>query len=239
MYTLRARPAALRLISLSAIVAAVLACAPHTGLDARGQDDTGITGVVTLQARPTQRLASAGAYPGRRVTVGTDHPASELANVVVFVKARPTPSPARRAVIRQVDEQFTPHLVAIPAGSTVDFPNDDLLFHNVFSLSRAATFDLGRFPRGKSKSRTFDQAGIVKVFCHLHSHMSAVVRVFDHPFFAIPDEQGRFTIAGLTPGQHEVVAWHERLGEMTMPVLVEAGRLAPVSFALPLTDDES
>lgn len=216
----------------------MLACAPLPGVAARGHDDTGIAGVVTLQARPTQRLASAGAYPGRRVTVGTDHPAPELANVVVFVKARPTPSPARRAVIRQVDEQFAPHLVAITTGSTVDFPNDDLLFHNVFSLSRAATFDLGRFPRGKSKSRTFDEAGIVKVYCHLHSHMSAIVRVFDHPFFAIPEPDGRFTIPGLAPGRHHVVAWHERMGEVTIPVDVDAGRLAPVSFSLPLTDDE-
>lgn len=189
-------------------------------------------------ARPTQRLASAGAYPGRAVAVSIDHHASELTNVVVFVKAPATASSPRREVIRQVDEQFAPHLVAITTGSTVDFPNDDLLFHNVFSLSRAATFDLGRFPRGKSKSRTFDETGIIKVYCHLHSHMSAIVRVFDHPFFAIPEPDGRFTIPGLAPGRHEVVAWHERMGEVTIPVSVDAGHLAPVSFSLPLTDDE-
>lgn len=238
MYTLRGRPAALRLISLSAIVAAVLACAPLPGQAARGREGTGIAGVVSVHAKATQRLASAGAYPGRRVTVGTDKHTSELANVVVFVKAAATPSPPRHAIIRQVDEQFAPHLVAITTGSTVDFPNDDLLFHNVFSLSRAATFDLGRFPRGKSKSRTFAEAGIVKVYCHLHSHMSAIVRVFDHPFFAIPEPDGRFTIPGLAPGRHEVVAWHERMGEVTTPIVVDAGQLAPVSFSLPLTDDE-
>jgi plastocyanin len=199
--------------------------------------DTGISGAVQIVAKPSRRLASAGAYPGRTVAVSAEHDASELTNVVVFVKAPPTPAPPVRAVIRQVDEEFVPHLVAVTVGSTVDFPNDDLLFHNVFSLSRAATFDLGRFPRGRSKSRAFDRPGLVKVYCHLHSHMSALVRVFDHPFFAIPNETGEFSIGGLAPGRHEVVAWHERVGEVTVPVVVEADRHAPVSFSLPLTDD--
>lgn len=226
-----------RLIWTATIVALSLVGLTRPGRAARPAGETGVTGIVRVMARPTQRLASAGAYPGRAVTVGTDQHASELANVVVFAKAGATPSPPMRAVIRQVDEQFAPHLVAITSGSTVDFPNDDLLFHNVFSLSRAATFDLGRFPRGKSKSRTFVEPGIVKVYCHLHSHMSAIVRVFDHPFFAVPDPDGRFTIPGLEPGRHEVVAWHERMGEMTLPVVVEAGRLAVLAFLLPLTDE--
>jgi plastocyanin len=201
------------------------------------QPGTGITGVVRVVAKPSRRLVSPGAYPGRTVNAAVDHDLSELANVVVFVKAAPTDSAPRRAAIRQVDEQFVPHLIAITTGSTVDFPNDDLLFHNVFSLSRTATFDLGRFPRGESKSRRFDAAGLVKVYCHLHSHMSALVRVFDHPYFAIPDPTGAFTISGLTPGRREVVAWHERVGEVTRPVVVEAGRHTAVTFSLPLTDD--
>lgn len=197
-----------------------------------------MTGVVRIVTKPTRRLASAGAYPGRNVAIGVTHDASELPNVVVFVKAAPAATTPSRQAIRQIDEEFAPHLVAVTAGSTVDFPNDDLLFHNVFSLSRSATFDLGRYPQGRSRSRTFDRPGLVKVYCHLHSHMSAIVRVFDHPFFAIPDAEGRFTIGGLAPGRHDVVAWHERVGEVTMPVVVEAGRHAAVSFSLPLTDDE-
>jgi plastocyanin len=199
---------------------------------------TGISGVVHLVTKPTRRLASAGAYPGRHVSVGDDHDLSELANVVVFVDAGPTPSAPMRAAIRQTGEQFVPHVVAITAGSVVDFPNEDLLFHNVFSLSRASTFDLGRFPRGQSKSRTFSTPGLVKVYCHLHSHMSALVRVFDHPYFVIPDADGRFAIAGLAPGRHNVVAWHERVGEVAATVVVEAGRQTSVSFSLPLTDQE-
>lgn len=201
------------------------------------QADASVTGVVRIVAKPSRRLTSAGAYPGRTVTVGAEHDVSELANVVVFVDARPTAAEAGRAAVRQADEEFVPHLVAITVGSTVDFPNDDLLFHNVFSLSRANTFDLGRFPRGQSKSRTFVRPGLVKVYCHLHSHMSALVRVFDHPYFAIPDADGQFTIGNLPPGRHEVVAWHERVGEVTESVAVEAGRQATVSFSLPFADD--
>ncbi len=197
-----------------------------------------ITGHVRVVTRSSRRLASAGAYPGRTVSIAADHDPSELANVVVFVEAPPVASTPMTTVIRQVDEQFVPHVVAITAGSTVEFPNDDMLFHNVFSLSRAAVFDLGRYPRGRSKSRVFDEPGIVKVYCHLHSHMSALIRVFDHPHFAIPDADGRFAIAGLSGGTHRVVAWHERVGNVTTTVSVAPGEPVDLSFLLPISEDE-
>ena len=106
----------------------------------------------------------------------------------------------------------------------------------MFSLSSAASFDLGRYPQRKSKARTFTKPGIVKVFCHLHSHMSAIVRVFDHPYFAQVAEDGRFTIDGLEPGRHEVVAWHERVGEAKASLIVAAGEATDAVFALPLAD---
>ena len=83
-----------------------------------------------------------------------------------------------QAAIAQKDEQFVPHVVAVTVGSTVAFPNQDPIFHNVFSLSRGASFNLGRYPSGSSRSRVFTKPGIVKVFCDIHSQMSAVVRVF-------------------------------------------------------------
>ena len=133
--------------------------------------------------RPSRRLSSAGAYPGRIVTVGPAGAGSELPNVIVFVDLPAgEPSAPTHATIRQTNEVFVPRVAAVTRGSTVDFANDDAIFHNVFSLSRAATFDLGRYPRGESKSRRFDRPGVVKVFCHLHSHMTALVRVFDHPY---------------------------------------------------------
>jgi plastocyanin len=207
---------------------------------AAAQADAGtISGRVHVVSHPARRLATAGVYPSRIVGIQADRDTSELDNVVVFVKtdARVESAP-RRVTVRQTNEEFVPHVVAVTVGSTVDFPNDDLIFHNVFSLSRAATFDLGRYPRNTSKSRTFTRPGIVKVFCHLHSHMSAIVRVFPHPYFAVPDREGRFAIAGVPAGRHEVTAWHERAGEVTHVATLDAGSRAELSFSLPLTDPE-
>jgi len=162
-------------------------------------------------------------------------PESELRHVVVYVKDAPkTAVQPMRAEIRQRNENFVPRVVAVTVGSVVEFPNDDPIYHNVFSLSRAKTFDLGRFPKGKSRGERFDKPGVVKVFCQIHSHMSATVMVFDHPWFAIPDEQGNFDLSGVPPGMHQVTAWHERLGETTLPLRVEPGRPATIDFVLPV-----
>ena len=225
---------------LAAGVCAVLAATPQAypapGAGVAPGETGSVAGQVQIVTPPSRRLPSAGAYPSRNVAVAAVQDSSELANVVVFVKAPPTPTPPSRVSIRQKDEAFVPHMVAVTAGSTVDFPNDDLIFHNVFSLSRGGTFDLGRYPRGQSKGRTFREPGLIKVYCNLHSHMSALVRVFDHPFFAIPDAEGQFTIKGLAPGRYDVVAWHERVGDVTFEADVAAGQVASLSFSLPLRD---
>jgi plastocyanin len=195
-----------------------------------------VSGVVRLTA-PARRLNTTGAYPTRRVTLAPQRAIAELENVVVYVRRRRSEATGPgRVQIRQLNEEFVPHVVAVTTGSFVDFPNDDLVFHNVFSLSSAAAFDLGRYPQRTSKARTFSKPGIVKVFCHLHSHMSAIVRVFDHPFFAIADADGQFRIDGLEPGPHEVVAWHERVGESKATLTVVAGSNTDAAFSLPLAD---
>ena len=162
-------------------------------------------------------------------------PESELRHVVVYVKDAPkTAAAPMHAEIRQRNESFVPHVVAVTVGSQVEFPNDDPIYHNVFSLSRVKTFDLGRFPKGKSRGERFDKPGVVKVFCQIHSHMSATVLVFDHPWFAIPDESGTFDLSGVPPGPHQITAWHERLGDTTLDVRVEPGRPVNLDFVLPV-----
>jgi hypothetical protein len=109
----------------------------------------------------------------------------------------------------QRNETFVPHLLTVAAGTVVDFPNNDSTYHNVFSISKTKRFDLGRYARGHSKSVRFDTPGIVRVFCDIHSHMSAFVLVFNHPYFATTDADGRYRIGGVPPGSYNVVAWHE------------------------------
>lgn len=189
---------------------------------------------LTMAARAP---SGATVYPGRSVAPRAKAQ-PEIRNVVVFFADAPAKAGTRtmRASIVQRDEQFIPHVVAVTTGSSVEFPNDDSIFHNVFSLSRPATFDLGRYPSGDSRARTFKNAGIVKVFCQIHSHMNAVVRVFDHEWFTIPQDNGTFSLDGLPPGSYTLVAWHERIGERRDRVTIRAGATTEVSFALPVLE---
>ena len=109
----------------------------------------------------------------------------------------------------QRNETFVPHVLAIVAGTTVDFPNDDRTYHNVFSLSKAKSFDLGRYAAGKSKSVRFDHPGIVRVFCDIHSHMSAFILVFAHRYFAVTDDDGRYRLENVPPGTYVLTVWNE------------------------------
>lgn len=144
---------------------------------------------------------------------GMPHDVVDRRRVVVYLE----PTPALMAVqtmptrsrMDQRDERFVPRLLAITTGSTVEFPNNDTTFHNVFSLSRPRTFDLGRYPPGKNGAIRFDRPGIVPVFCDIHSHMSAYILVFTHPFFAISDEGGRYSIADIPAGSYAVSVWSE------------------------------
>jgi plastocyanin len=166
----------------------------------------------------------------------------EIKNVVVYLEST-SPLPPEVAagnpgtyVMSQADSTFVPHVLPVLQGSTVEFPNSDPVFHNVFSLSKPATFDLGRYPKGGSKSVRFDKPGIVKVFCHLHSDMSAVVLVRDNPFFTIPQEEGGFRIDGIPPGEYRAYAWHERAELVTETVRIEPGRTAVIEFSIPIED---
>jgi plastocyanin len=215
-----------------AIVAAVL----FLGAGARQTQPGGpVRGRVTIGIPVPAKRATSAAYPGRSVPEPELAPVSEIRNVVIYLKDAPArPQPPVHAEIRQKHETFVPRVVAVPVGSTVDFPNDDNIFHNVFSLSAARSFNLGRYPRGKSKGVTFDKPGVVRVFCDIHSHMSATVMVFNHPWYAIPDADGRFELPEMPPGEHEITAWHERLGDRTVAVRVDTGRAATADFILPV-----
>lgn len=139
-----------------------------------------------------------------------------------------------RARMDQRNETFVPHVLAITVGTTVDFPNNDATYHNVFSLSRTRPFDLGRYAAGQSKSVRFDHPGIVRVFCDIHSHMNAFILVFSHRFFSVTDAENRYRIEGVPPGTYTVVVWNELVPRLVSKEVVvpEAGGSVAVDFTL-------
>jgi plastocyanin len=137
------------------------------------------------------------------------------------------------ATMDQRNESFVPHVLAIVAGTTVDFPNSDRTYHNVFSLSKTKSFDLGRYAAGRSKAVRFEKPGIVRVFCDIHSHMSAFILVFAHRFFAVTDDEGRYRIDNVPPGSYNVFAWNESVQTDSRRATVpEAGGDVELNFAL-------
>jgi plastocyanin len=156
-----------------------------------------------------------------------------LTSVVYMEDAPKTPAVVPgHVVLDQRDERFVPHVLAITTGTIVDFPNSDRIFHNVFSLSKTRPFDLGRYAAGRSKAVTFDRPGIVRVFCDIHSHMNAFILVFNHPFFALTDTDGRYRIDNVPPGTYNLVAWNEGVSSGPQAVVVPEGGEAELDFAL-------
>jgi plastocyanin len=155
---------------------------------------------------------------------------------VVYLEAAPRGAfdqpDAGHAVMDQHHETFVPHVLAITVGTVVDFPNSDHFYHNVFSLSKTARFDLGRYATGRSKSIRFDRPGIVRVFCDIHSHMNAFILVFNHPFFGVTDAEGRYHIDNVPPGTYNVVAWNEGTASESRAVTLTSGASAELDFAV-------
>jgi hypothetical protein len=103
----------------------------------------------------------------------------------------------------------------------------------VFSLSKVKSFDLGRYAAGRSKAVRFDRPGVVRVFCDIHSHMSAFVLVFSHPFYDVTDAEGRFRLDGIPAGTYNVIAWYEGDARASRPVTVPAGGVVDLDLVVP------
>lgn len=219
----------------SLVAAALIVAAVGPGAQTQTGD---IVGHVVLTTRVRGTGLPSTTYQPRAVNTHQAASIPEIKNVVVALKNVVFHGvlPTTRQDIRQQHEEFLPRVLAITRGSIVDFPNADPVFHNVFSLSSAGNFDLGRYPMGRSKSATFAKPGLVKVYCHLHSQMSASIRVLDHPYFTIPEPDGTFRIPNVPAGSYTIAGWHERVGERTMPVAVVGGQTASVFLSLPIED---
>lgn len=215
---------------------AAIAAKPAHAESSRSEEFANVVVYLETVGGADLRAASKGRNRGRDgesaaardTEAGSGSPATRV--------SAPRPAPSSALAVRQEGLSFTPHVLPVLKGSTVEFPNADTVFHNVFSLSHVSTFDLGRYPRGESKAVRFDTPGLVKVFCHIHSDMSAVVLVLDNPYFVVPDAAGRFRIEGIPPGEYRAVAWHERARRVSQPVRITPGGTATADFQIPLED---
>jgi plastocyanin len=178
--------------------------------------------------------ADAGPVSGVVRTLG--RPGLVPAPTLVYAERTDTAAPRQggRFTLRQKNKTFTPRLLGVPVGSVVDFPNDDIIFHNVFSLSGPQPFDLGHYRSGESQSRTFTQAGTYRVFCNIHPNMSAQILVVPTPYVAMTGVDGRFVL-DLPPGRYRLTAVSERAGPASIEVTAESG----ATQAQPLTLDET
>jgi plastocyanin len=178
------------------LAALLLAGAPLRGAS--------VEGTVALPEAP--KKARPGRYPGAKPSEPY-----QRGPAVVFidgVKGEFKPRTEKLA-IEQKNRQFSPLALAVLAGETVEFPNRDEEYHNVFSRSSAKEIELGRYGTNESKSVTFDKPGVVRLRCEIHSHMHAVVVVLENPCFTVTDDKGAFSIKDVPPGKYTVYAFHE------------------------------
>ena len=191
------------------------------------QDGGVIEGTLSLRLGPPKRWASR--YPGAGPTSAKVHP---VRAVVYLTGDFPPAAPVTDVVdIVQRDGMFLPGALAVRAGTVVRFPNTDPFFHNVFSYADPR-FDLGRYPEGESREVTFDEPGIVRIYCEIHEFMRAVVLVTEHTYHAVVAEDGTFRIEGIPPGEYTLAAYHPDLGSLEERIVVPEGGTARVSVQL-------
>ena len=181
-----------------------------------------ILGLMWLvSAAPLQ----AGDVTGKVVLAPTGRSNSDLSGVVVSLTpigeteaTEPRRAPIR-ATLTQKDKAFSPHILVIPPGSIVEFPNRDPFFHNVFSLFEGKRFDLGLYESGSTRSVKFDRPGVSYIFCNIHPQMSAIVIALDTPYYSLADKSGNIKIPDVLPGQYQMQVWAEGLNTEEMQKL--------------------
>ena len=164
------------------------------------------------------------------------HHTSTNAGVVVWLEAedrKPVSTVPSVARMLQQRKQFVPHLLAIPVGTTVEFPNLDPIFHNAFSNIDGQPFDIGLYPPGGRRQVLFRRAGIVRIFCNIHQSMSAVIVVAPTPWIAISAASGAFSLDGVEPGRYTLHFFYERATQSTLDALTRKIEVSSGTLALP------
>jgi plastocyanin len=208
-----------------------------------------ITGTILIKKKLTRPSVTASVpiyQRGTSVKLGKDSNEDPLAyersRVVIYLEgilpsAGSATGSANTTDVRQLDRRFVPDLVVVPVGSVISFPNMDPIFHNIYSLSKPRTFDLGSYDRGETRRVSFTKPGIVEVYCHLHPNMAATIVVAPSRYFAQPDHDGQYRISNVPPGHYTLVAWHRSAGYFRKPVDVIANQSLSADFFIPLDLD--
>jgi len=201
-----------------------------------------IRGTVRAEGKPElSGDAAGGKYDSRKYKFVERVNYAELRNFVVYIDGPMTNAPAATNTTARVDTKrvnqekasFTPAVLPIVVGTTVEWPNNDDIYHNVFSMSDAMQFDLGLYKGNpKEKRVTFDKVGRVEVFCSIHANMHCVVLVLENSFYAVADETGHYVIRNVPSGPYKLKAWHERLPSQTQEITVPADGEVKVNFTL-------
>jgi plastocyanin len=134
----------------------------------------------------------------------------------------------------QRSAKFTPEILVIPVGSVVSFPNEDPVFHNVFSLSKAKEFDLGYYPSGETRTVKFEKPGVVQIYCHIHRDMNAAILVVPNPKYIQPKSDGGYTLPDVPAGTQYVIVWHKSAGFFRKRVEVPAVGKVELDFSIPV-----
>jgi plastocyanin len=213
-----------------ALSCVLLLCGP-----ARAGD---IVGFVKAEGVPAGDAPSSGGnYQSRRYKFAEKVDYEHLQDFVVYIDRPAEDFPGAAAppaprTITQRDASFDPHVMPIVVGTVIRWPNADDIFHNVFSMSEPAKFDLGTYLKEKTPEVTFDQVGQVDVFCSIHSHMHCIIFVVPNPYFKKVDAGHRYEISGIPAGTYRVKAWQERLPTGTKVVTVPEEGQVRVDFVL-------
>lgn len=203
----------------------------------------GIAGTVRVPALASPATRHHNAYPGQAGALAHVDPVVHGLPGDAVVSIEQIPAEAESALARTVsvprlaqkNQSFVPRVLPIAVGTTVEFPNLDPIFHNVFSVSPVRRFDLGKYPRGQSRSVVFRRSGIVQVYCDIHADMAAFILVLPNHAFAQPGPDGSYAIGGLPPGRYKLRAWHPDLPAISRVVEVpESGQArADLDFGAP------
>jgi plastocyanin len=185
--------------------------------------------LATIPAE-TRSAAQLGSVEGKIRVLKDGKPRSDSSNVVVYLEGVPATVAERKHSIRQKNLQFEPRTSVVVKGTTVDFPNEDKVYHNVFSNSRSARFDLGLYRSGSSKAVQFKREGVIDVFCNIHPDMSSRVLVVPNTLFAATDAAGKFKIDSVPAGDYPIVVWHPNGAEVRGKIKIERGKAASVTF---------